>query len=96
MVTLTCKDYAEADAKAREIYNAECDALKCPTPEKDRVTKYHCPPFIHTDTKAVAVIVPDTKLLTPADAAKVVTVAPADEGKWQPVWDVSSVAPGPK
>ena len=34
--------------------------------------------------------------MTTADAAKLVTVPPADEAKWQPAWDASSVAPGPK
>ena len=88
MVTLACKDYAEADAKAREIYNAECDALKCPTPEKERCIKRHLPPFVHADTKAIAVVVVDAKLLTTADAARVVTVEKADEAKWTPVWSL--------
>jgi hypothetical protein len=92
MVIFDCRDRAEADAKGREIYNAECDKLGCKTPERDRVTKQHYPPFQHADTKAVATVVTDTKLLTPADAAKVVTVPPADEHKWQPA-STSSVQP---
>ncbi len=95
MDAITCKDYAEADALARKLYNADCDAKHCPTSERDRVIKRHLPPFIHADTKAIAVIVPDTKLLTTADAAKVVTVPPADEAKWQPKWDATSISPKP-
>jgi hypothetical protein len=49
----------------------------------------------HADTKAIAVIVTDTRLLTTADAAKCVTVPPADEAKWQPKWDASSISPKP-
>jgi hypothetical protein len=93
MVILDCRDHTEADAKAREIYNAECDKLGCKTAERDRVTKQHYPPFAHVDTKAVATVVPDTKLLTTADAAKVVTVAKADEAKWQPVVSAAEAEP---
>jgi hypothetical protein len=94
MVTLVCTRYDEALAKAREIWDAECEAVKCPVPAKDRGpewTQMRYPPFAHADTKAIAVIVTDTKLLTPADAAKVVTVPPADEAKWQPAWDATTV-----
>lgn len=91
MITIACASSEEADALARELYNAERDALGCKTPERERVTKRHSPPFIHADTKALCVIVPDTKLLSPADAAKVVTVAKADEGKWTPVWEAEAV-----
>lgn len=89
MDTIVCRDYEEADALARKLYNAHCDSVGCLTPEKDRVAKRHYPPFIHADTKAVAVIVPDTKLLSAEDAAKVVTVAKADEAKWLPVFDAA-------
>jgi hypothetical protein len=95
MNIITCKDYAEADTKAIEMYNAECDKLGCKTPEKERVTKQHYPPFVHADTKAVAVVVTDTKLLTTADAAKFVTVAKADEAKWQPTWDAAQAVKEP-
>jgi hypothetical protein len=96
MDIITCPRRDEADILARKIFNTDCDKLKCPTPEKERVVKRHYPPFAHVDTKAIAVIVTDTRLLDPADAAKVVTVPPADEAKWQPKWDATGVAPGPK
>jgi hypothetical protein len=30
-----------------------------------------------------------------ADASRCVTVPPADDAKWQPVWDAGSISPKP-
>lgn len=95
MVVLPATDGTEAYAKACEIYNAECDALGCRTPERERVTKCHYPPMQHADTRAIAAVVTDTRRLTPADSARAVTVASRDEEKWQPKWDAGSISPKP-
>jgi hypothetical protein len=87
MDILIVKDYSEAVQKACDLYNKECDTLGCKTPEKERVTKRHSPPMVNADTKAVAVIVTDTKLCDVADITKVTAVAKTDEAKWSVAWN---------
>jgi hypothetical protein len=41
MNIIVYKDFASADQAARDVYNAECDAKKCPTPENERLVKRH-------------------------------------------------------
>ena len=96
MQLLECRDMTEWRQKAEALHDAWCDDRKCPTPKRDRGTLYLTNPVQHVDTMVIAVVVPDTRLLDPADAARVVTVPPADEHKWQPVWDATGVTPGPK
>jgi len=88
MNIITAADRTEALKVAEELYDRECDLLKCPTPKKDRVTRVHDEPHQHTDTKAFAVLVPDRALgvvsmLSAGAAAKLVLVPARDVDKWQ-------------
>ena len=51
-------DAATADATAQLLYDAQCDALNCPTPKEERVELRHYPPMQDGDGN-IFVIVPD-------------------------------------
>jgi hypothetical protein len=89
MNIITAADRAEAVQVAEELYDLECDLLKCPTSKEKRVTKVHSEPFQHVDSKEFAVLVPDRALgvvsmLSAGAAAKLVLVAARDVEKWSP------------
>lgn len=89
MNIITAADRAEAVKTAEELYDLECDLLKCPTKKEDRVTRVHSEPFQHVDSKEFAVLVPDRALgvvsmLSAGKAASLVLVAARDVEKWSP------------
>lgn len=88
MNIITATDRTEAVKVAEELYDLECDLLKCPTSKEKRVTRVHSEPFQHTDSKEFAVLVPDRALgvvsmLSSGAAAKLVLVPSQDVEKWQ-------------
>jgi len=88
-------DRTEAVRLAEELYDKECDFLKCPTPKEQRVTKTHSEPFQHTDTKAFATLVTDralgvVSLLSAGAGSKLETNA--DVAKWKPESELIAAA----
>jgi len=88
-------DRAEAVKLAEELYDKECDFLKCPTQKEQRVTRSHCEPLQHADTKAFAALVTDralgvVSLLSAGAGSKLETSADVD--KWKPESELLAAA----
>jgi len=62
MQIITAASRADALRLAEELYDRECDLLKCPTPKSERVTRMDDEPLQHKDTRAYAVRVSDRAL----------------------------------
>lgn len=67
---------------AEELYDRECDLIKCPTPKAQRVTKMNDEPLQHKDTKAYAVEVSGRALAVVGLVAGAKLTATSDP-KWK-------------
>ena len=86
MDILIANDYETADKIARDLYNKECDALGCLTPEGERISKSRDFPLYNEDAKSFAAQVFDKSLLSASDTGKISVIDEKNAPTWKRVW----------